>query len=76
MKICKMDKSVLSWEIYLWEGKKVDIFIYPLGWWWACICFGSSDMFMRYYQESDYDGYIERHYNIGPIGIDIIEEIK
>lgn len=76
-KIEKMDKAILNWEIYLFANDRVHVFIYPLGWWWACICFNSRQMFERYIDEwTDIDGYFDynimaRHYNMGPFGIDI-----
>ena len=81
-KIEKMSRSPLDWEIILWESKSLRIFSYPLGWWWYCICFQAFDLFEKYIEDEwvDKDGYISdqyktRHYNLGPIGIDIRENL-
>jgi len=77
-----MSWSPLDWEIVFWESNKLHIFIYPLGWWSTCVCVGSMDMFARYIQEwYDKDGYhengvMERHYDIGPFGIDIKSQLN
>lgn len=79
MKIEKMSRSPLDWEIYLWSGKNLHIGIYPLHWWWACICFASVEMFERYHEMEwmDIDGEISnvpcRHYQLGPIFIDVMD---
>ncbi len=81
MKIIKMGKSPLTWEVHFWESEQVNIFMYPLEWWFCSVLFCSMKILEKYIDRdwiTWYGYWVEgspvRHYTFGPFGIDVRRE--